>query len=234
MRYSRYLSPGLHQTSVGRHPSVGVARLWWVCACRGLLALAPSGPTFEPVGCRAEILAAAASLQARSGGRPFSPQDIIGQMNRAGTRYSEGTIRAEVVSLMCVNSPDNHGTTWPDLRRVGWGQYVLNSDTTASTSAQRAVTLPPASADPRGWPWEGHVQALFGAYLLRHGWLITSLADTATKARGVDLLAHKGPRLLGAEVKGWPSSGYADPDAQRRPNPHSPALKPLTGSLRRC
>lgn len=126
---------------------------------------------------------------------------------------------------MCVNAPDNHGTTWPDLRRVSWGQYVLNSDTTANTSAQRAVTLPPASADPRGWPWEGHVQALFGAYLLRRGWLITSLADTATKTRGVDLLAHKGPRLLGAEVKGWPSSGYADPRRAAEVKPTQPSTQ---------
>ena len=36
------------------------------------------------------------------------------------------------------------------------------------------------------------------------------MADTATKAHGVDVLARKSDRLLGAEVKGWPSRNYAD------------------------
>ncbi|MDO5499691.1 MAG: hypothetical protein Q4F67_08430, partial [Propionibacteriaceae bacterium] len=46
---------------------------------------------------------------------------------------------------------------------------------------------------------------------VRHGWEIESLASTATKARGVDVLAHKAGRSLGAVVKGYPSSGYEDP-----------------------
>lgn len=75
----------------------------------------------------------------------------------------------------------------------------------------RQSTPDPVSAKPGGWPWEGHVQALFGAALVREGWLVTSMADTATKAHGVDVLASKGDRRLGAEVKGWPSTGYADP-----------------------
>src|SRR5574341_1390966 len=72
----------------------------------------------------------------------------------------------------------------------------------------------PTASDPlnrQGWPWEGQVQAVFGNWLRRSGWLATGMADTATKAHGVDLLARKGDRLLGAEVKGWPSKGYADP-----------------------
>lgn len=72
----------------------------------------------------------------------------------------------------------------------------------------------PTASDPlnrQGWPWEGQVQAVFGNWLRRSGWLVTGMADTATKAHGVDLLARKGDRLLGAEVKGWPSKGYADP-----------------------
>jgi hypothetical protein len=55
------------------------------------------------------------------------------------------------------------------------------------------------------------VQAVFAGYLREQGWTVTSEADTATKARGVDVLATKGDRRLGAEVKGWPSKGYADP-----------------------
>jgi hypothetical protein len=64
--------------------------------------------------------------------------------------------------------------------------------------------------DPRRWPWEGQVQALFARYLREHSWVIQAMADTATKARGVDVLAYKDSRRLGAEVKGWPSEGYAN------------------------
>lgn len=55
------------------------------------------------------------------------------------------------------------------------------------------------------------MQSLFAAYLHSHGWLVTAMADTATKAPGVDVLASKEGRRVGAEVKGFPSVGYADP-----------------------
>jgi len=74
------------------------------------------------------------------------------------------------------------------------------------------TTVGPAAADAgHQWPWEGAVQAVLVDVLQHHGWLITAAADTATKALGVDVLAIKGGRRLGAEVKGWPSTGYADP-----------------------
>ena len=61
------------------------------------------------------------------------------------------------------------------------------------------------------WPWEGAVQQVFADVLLHHGWQIESLANTATKAPGIDVLAHKQDRSLGAEVKGYPSTAYEDP-----------------------
>jgi hypothetical protein len=79
--------------------------------------------------------------------------------------------------------------------------------------------------DPRGWPWEGHVQALFTGYLREHGWVIRAVADTATKARGVDVLAQKDSRRLGAEVKGWPSDGYADPHRQGEAKATTPSTQ---------
>jgi len=54
-------------------------------------------------------------------------------------------------------------------------------------------------------------KSLFARYLDQQGWTVTATPHTASKARGVDLTARKGDRLLGAEVKGWPSVGYADP-----------------------
>lgn len=61
------------------------------------------------------------------------------------------------------------------------------------------------------WPWEGAVQFVFVAALRNGGWQIDSMAETATKAHGIDVTATKAHRRLGAEVKGWPSDAYADP-----------------------
>lgn len=109
------------------------------------------------------------------------------------------------------------------LRRLGCDLIGTSVERAASTTR----SAPAVPLDPRPWPWEGEVQAVFGNWLSRNGWLVTGTADTATKAHGVDLLARKGDRLLGAEVKGWPSKGYADPrraEEVKRTQPTTQAL----------
>jgi len=78
-------------------------------------------------------------------------------------------------------------------------------------SAGRRQPSAAAAAKPRAWPWEGAVQTVFSGFLEQHGWIVTAMAGTASRERGVGLRAAKGPRRLGAEVKGWPSEEYADP-----------------------
>ncbi len=94
---------------------------------------------------------------------------------------------------------------------------------TADVHAPAARVSGPVGVASRKWPWEGAVQAVFVDILERCGWQITATADTATKAPGVDVLAVNGERRLGAEVKGWPSDGYADPRraAEVKPTPPS-------------
>jgi hypothetical protein len=84
------------------------------------------------------------------------------------------------------------------------------------------ITEAPAGSS---WPWEGAVQAVFCGLLIGHGWTIASAADTATKATGVDVLAQNGNRHLGAEVKGWPSTGYADPRRADETKPTQPSTQ---------
>jgi hypothetical protein len=91
----------------------------------------------------------------------------------------------------------------------------------AGSSVALAAPLTPAETATPAWPWEGEVQAVFIELLHNNGWTVTSAADTATKARGVDVIASKDMRWLGAEVKGWPSDGYADP---RRATESKPTL----------
>jgi Holliday junction resolvase-like predicted endonuclease len=74
----------------------------------------------------------------------------------------------------------------------------------------------------RDWFWEGNVQATLARSLRGRGWSIQSTANTATKAHGVDLVAGMKERILAVEVKGYPSTGYADPrrsHERKRTNP---------------
>jgi hypothetical protein len=107
------------------------------------------------------------------------------------------------------------------LRNLGF-ETVSRSSPAVTQPAQRVA---PNSEVADGWPWEGSVQATFGRMLYQHGWSITSMADTAAKATGVDVLATKGSRRLGAEVKGWPSTTYADPRRADEVKPTQPSTQ---------
>ena len=61
------------------------------------------------------------------------------------------------------------------------------------------------------WFWEGNVQDALARFLESTGWEIREIANTATKAHGVDVMAASGHRTLAVEVKGYPSEKYADP-----------------------
>lgn len=109
-------------------------------------------------------------------------------------------------------------------RHPGPNGKIVNSLT--PRSSQHAP--PPRASDralARPWPWEGAVQQSFVDALERAGWVVTATADTAVKARGVDVLARKGSRRLGAEVKGWPGTTYADPRRAEDRKPTQPSTQ---------
>jgi len=157
--------------------------------------------------CREAVLIAVSALTTRNGGRPLTVAEIVTEVGRMNTGHAESTVRTHVTAHMCVNA--SRPPQWPDLRRVDRGQYVPVEPPEVPVGLP-ARPEPVKPADRRSWPWEGAVQAVFVAFLSQRGWTVTSAADTATKARGVDVLATKGERRLGAEVKGWPSTGYAN------------------------
>lgn len=72
---------------------------------------------------REEILAAAKMLADRSPDGSFTLTQIITNLQRAGSRYAESTIRTHVTSRMCADAPDHHGTTYDDFERLGGGRY---------------------------------------------------------------------------------------------------------------
>lgn len=75
-------------------------------------------------GCREEVILAARKIHSL-GRADFSPAEIISAMRAAGSFYADSTIRTHVASRMCANAPNNHGTTYDDLERVGPGRYRL-------------------------------------------------------------------------------------------------------------
>jgi hypothetical protein len=75
------------------------------------------------------------------------------------------------------------------------------------------------------WFWEGHVQAATVAHLVRSGWTIERVADTARREQGIDVIASKDGRRLAVEVKGFPSALYARGSKAGQPKPTSPALQ---------
>jgi hypothetical protein len=74
---------------------------------------------------RDEIMAVLPAVCARLGQDVFTPQNVIDELLRRGTRYKPSTIRTHVVSRMCASAPDHHARTYDDLERVADGQYRL-------------------------------------------------------------------------------------------------------------
>ena len=79
--------------------------------------------------------------------------------------------------------------------------------------------------DDLPWYWEGNVQASVARVLVAAGWTIESAADTASRQRGIDLVARKGGRRLAVEVKGYPGTVYARGERAGQPKPTAPTTQ---------
>ena len=80
--------------------------------------------------------------------------------------------------------------------------------------------------DPKlPWYWEGNVQAQVARFLVAEGWTLERVADTASRQRGIDLVATKGERRLAIEVKGFPGTVYARGPKVGQPKPTPPNLQ---------
>ena len=73
--------------------------------------------------CRDEILSAFERLERRHARRDLDLSEVVQEVQSAGTAYAESTIRTHISSVMCRDSPVNHGTVYDDLKRVGHGRY---------------------------------------------------------------------------------------------------------------
>jgi hypothetical protein len=77
----------------------------------------------------------------------------------------------------------------------------------------------------RPWHWEGHIQSRLAQHLPADDWAVRSAADTATKARGIHLMATKGSRCLTVEVKGYPTATFEHGPKRGQPKMTQPATQ---------
>lgn len=56
------------------------------------------------------------------------------------------------------------------------------------------------------WFWEGNIQAKVIEYLVSQNCHIRSVADTATRQQGIDIIAEKNGKKLCVSVKGFPNA----------------------------
>jgi len=85
----------------------------------------------------------------------------------------------------------------------------LQIQSTQATPSLRAVS----SVEP--WFWEGNVQAAVVRYLATQNCTIRSVADTASRQRGKDVVAERDGKPLWLSVKGYPrDTGKTHPSTQ--------------------
>lgn len=88
------------------------------------------------------------------------------------------------------------------------GAVPLSTPKPSTRPAAKSVSI---DGDEGEWHTEANVQAAVVASLAAAGWRVLSVANTATKERGIDVVATSGGTTAGVEVKGYPSRNYADP-----------------------
>ena len=166
-------------------------------------------------------------------GRQLSARDLCERINRQGLYRMQDGRPVEVRQVQA------RARNYSQLFTALGGVIELRGSSTASEPLDAAPvgfptatsmpieprTEPPSATRAHAWPWEGAVQEVFVDAIRRHGWSISSVANTATKERGVDVLATKGERRLGAEVKGYPLTTYADPRRAGEVKPTNPTLQ---------
>ena len=85
----------------------------------------------------------------------------------------------------------------------------IESRTSAPVMSDDRPSPPPQPDE--SWHTEANVQAAVVSFLDAGGWRILSVANTASRERGTDVIAERDGQTIGIEVKGFPSRSYADP-----------------------
>jgi hypothetical protein len=152
------------------------------------------------------------------------------------------TRRDEVLSIL-ARQPD--GLTDADLARLTSASHQAVNQTCRHLAAEDLIRWddlshpmmnfatgdpprerpPTATIQHNDWFWEGNVQGTVARHLVGQGATLHSVADTAARARGTDIVAVLEGRMLHIKVKGWPSTTYADPRRASETKRTQPSLQ---------
>lgn len=176
--------------------------------------------------CREEVLDAFLRLETTTGSASHRAGEVLREVLSQTSRFKEATITTMVMSVMCADAPVHHVNHTDDLRRVGQGQYArviewrgappLATGPAPTPEPSLVAIDQPAVPDRHAhWAWEGNVQSAVADALAVAGWQLRSIADTASRAHGVDIVAARDGRRILVEVKGYPAgSRSAGPQAR--------------------
>lgn len=158
----------------------------------------------------------------------FTSQEVVSWFRRhAPSDATDQTVRTHLRGA-CWNVGDRSQFAHkePFLTRLDRGIFRwATSDEIEQWRAEQPGQPPPedhltvpvaTAAEPHAesseeWHTEANVQRSLVASLVAEGWRILSVANTATKEHGIDVIAVRDGQKVGIEVKGFPSRDYADP-----------------------
>ena len=141
------------------------------------------------------------------------------------TRIDRGLFRRatsdEVEKWLAGNEATSNG---PRVLADHTPESVVSATSTSgsASSDSESCTTPQSTSE---WHTEANVQALLVTALATDGWRILSVANTATKEHGIDVIASRDAQTFGVEVKGFPSRAYADPARAAERKPTSPSTQ---------
>lgn len=101
---------------------------------------------------------------------------------------------------------------------------AAHADTAPQDASSKSQLGEPSQRSDE-WHTEASVQASLVTALAADGWRILSVANTATKEHGIDVVATRKGETVGIEVKGFPSRKYADPARSSEKKRTSPSTQ---------
>jgi hypothetical protein len=138
--------------------------------------------------------------------------DCLAQIAGIAPRQTVYQNCTEMAKAGEIRRDEGHCVLCAKIKKVGWVNKTVEPDLgfQDSNRNQRVETL---SGRTRGstaahpWYWEGNVQARVVAYLAAQGYSIRSVADTASRTQGKDIVAVTPDGCeLWVSVKGFPAN----------------------------
>lgn len=77
------------------------------------------------MGVKEEVLLAAKEVIESKGRNEFMINEVMNYMKNKKTKYKVPTIRSQIVSRCCINSPKHHEDEYKYFKRIGRGTYKV-------------------------------------------------------------------------------------------------------------